>query len=441
MGIKTYLAKGIGNLSGKILSMTGGGSSYPGKIASKIDKDILANLSNNYEVIMVTGTNGKTFTTSLLASMMKLRDGAVLTNSSGANLIQGITTTFLTDKNRKKAKVAILEIDEATLKHITPYIEPDILIITNVFNDQVDRYANPKVTYSEILKGLSFTQKTKVILNGDLPIFKSKIIENKHLYFGFDNWKNPDFEVDTASDDISCPVCENNLSYDTNVYANLGNYHCETCEFTRPHLDYKVEEILELTPEYSKFRIAGKDFFLGAAGLYNVYNALGVYAVAKELGISEDIIEQTLSNVTEIFGRQEKVKIANKDVVLNIMKNPAGINQLIDLIALDDGDYGNVLIINDNIADGTDISWISDANFEKLTSLVKGKVIIGGIRRKDLKARMVEAGISEDMVIMVDDISDIDGEIINHSQDKIYLLATYTAMLELRKIWKSKKYI
>ena len=213
MKLKTSIAITLGRLANTILSKRGGGSSFPGKLAEKIDKDILKNLSSTYDVIMVTGTNGKTLTTTLISNIIRLRDGSVLTNPTGANLRQGVITSFITSPDRKQAKVAVLEIDEATLKYITTHIKPKFIVFTNVFRDQMDRYGEIYTTYGEMVKGASFAQEAMIIANGDLPIFNSGDLANPIQFYGFNHIEDGEFSVNPNTDGILCPKCEHILRY------------------------------------------------------------------------------------------------------------------------------------------------------------------------------------------------------------------------------------
>lgn len=441
MKLKTRVAILLGQLASKVLSLTGGGSSFPGKLAEKIDKDILKNLSSAYETVMVTGTNGKTLTTALIANIIRLRDGDVLTNPSGANLRQGIITTFITSPSRKRAKVAVLEIDEATLKYITPHIKPKYIVFTNVFRDQMDRYGEIYTTYNEMILGASKAPEAIILANGDLPIFNSKALINLVKYFGFNHEIDGDYLAPNNADGIICPKCEHLLKYRQLTYANQGKYYCPYCEFSRPKLSYQVSKLGEMTVTESNFEIDNTSYMLPVAGFYNIYNALAAYAVAKELGLNEKLIRAGFGAIEKVFGRQERIFIEGKEVILNIMKNPVGVNQLIDLIALEKEPLSLVLLLNDRAADGTDISWIWDGNFEKLVNLGQKPFVLSGLRVLDLKKRIEVAGVDESELITTEDLSKLSYFIKGLPSQKVYLLATYTAMLDLRKVFKEQGYL
>ena len=441
MKLKTSIAITLGRLANTILSKRGGGSSFPGKLAEKIDKDILKNLSSTYDVIMVTGTNGKTLTTTLISNIIRLRDGSVLTNPTGANLRQGVITSFITSPDRKQAKVAVLEIDEATLKYITPHIKPKFIVFTNVFRDQMDRYGEIYTTYGEMVKGASFAQEAMIIANGDLPIFNSGDLANPIQFYGFNHIEDGEFSVNPNTDGILCPKCEHILRYKKITYANQGKYYCPNCEFKRPDLTYELNRINRLTIQDANFTIGDTEFHLPVAGVYNLYNALAAYSVAKAMDIDDALIKQGFEEVNKVFGRQEVVKIGKKDLILNIMKNPVGVNQLIDLISLEKDPFSLFILLNDRPADGTDVSWIWDGKFEELLSKADRPVLISGLRADDLKQRIEVCGLTDEEILVEKNLNEITRCLQNLPNKKVYVLATYTAMLDLRKVFKEEGFL
>ena len=441
MKLKTSIAITLGRLANTILSKRGGGSSFPGKLAEKIDKDILKNLSSTYDVIMVTGTNGKTLTTTLISNIIRLRDGSVLTNPTGANLRQGVITSFITSPDRKQAKVAVLEIDEATLKYITPHIKPKFIVFTTVFRDQMDRYGEIYTTYGEMVKGASFAQEAMIIANGDLPIFNSGDLANPIQFYGFNHIEDGEFSVNPNTDGILCPKCEHILRYKKITYANQGKYYCPNCEFKRPDLTYELNRINRLTIQDANFTIGDTEFHLPVAGVYNLYNALAAYSVAKAMDIDDALIKQGFEEVNKVFGRQEVVKIGKKDLILNIMKNPVGVNQLIDLISLEKDPFSLFILLNDRPADGTDVSWIWDGKFEELLSQADRPVLISGLRADDLKQRIEVCGLTDEEILVEKNLNEITRCLQNLPNKKVYVLATYTAMLDLRKVFKEEGFL
>ncbi|MDR0298389.1 MAG: DUF1727 domain-containing protein, partial [Streptococcaceae bacterium] len=209
------------------------GSTLPGKIALKLDGSVLSALTKNYEIVVITGTNGKTLTTALTVGILKKAYKHVVTNPTGANMITGIVSTFLKAPKVQSGEkgVAVLEIDEASLPKITEYIKPSLFVFTNIFRDQMDRYGEIYTTYDFIVKGAANSPEATVLLNGDSPLFHSKELVNPVKYYGFDHENHAPLRVHYNTEGVLCPVCHHILDFTMNTYANLGNYHCANCGF------------------------------------------------------------------------------------------------------------------------------------------------------------------------------------------------------------------
>lgn len=445
MNIRAQFAKACGKSCKVILEKTrSGGSSLPGKVAMKLDPNILASLSKNYKVVMVTGTNGKTLTTSFITKIFQEKYGEVLTNPTGANMLQGVVSCFLGDKKRKHggSKYAVLEVDEATLKYVTKYVKPEAIVFTNVFRDQTDRYGEIYTTYELMRDGAALAPNATIIANGDLPMFFSEKLTNPVEYFGFDHLEDKEQMADVNTDGVLCPNCDNVLHYKLLTYSNLGKFYCPECDFARPTLAHKVTDIKEMTPESSIFSIDGVEFNLPIAGIYNIYNALAAYSVAKHFGIEEQYIRRGFAAAERVFGRQEHINIGGKDVVMNLIKNPVGFNQIVDMLATDKTPFSLVSLLNDRPADGTDVSWIWDGNFEKLVEITTGRpAFLSGIRVADLSKRFEVAGLGKNEQITDQDLTHIADWIQKAPTEKIYILATYTATLDLRRTFAEQGYL
>ena len=444
MNIRSAMAIAAGKSTKVLLEKTrGGGSSLPGKVAMKLAPDVLAELSKEYRVVMVTGTNGKTLTTSFITKIFQEKYGEVLTNPTGANLLQGIVSCFLSDHSKKVGKkYAVLEVDEATLKYVTKYIKPEVIVFTNLFQDQMDRYGEIYTTYRLMREGIALAPKATIVANGDLPLFSSVPLKNPVEYFGFDHKEDREQMADVNTDGVLCAKCDNILHYKLLTYANLGKYYCPHCDFKRPDLSHAVTAIHAMTPETSSFAIDGVDFELPIAGLYNIYNALAAYSVAKHFDISDTYIKRGFEAAKRVFGRQEHINIGGKDVVMNLIKNPVGFNQIVDMLETDQAPFSLVSIMNNRPADGTEISWIWDGNFEKLVSLTTGRpVFLAGMCVEDLSIRMEVAGLPVSEQVIHQDLTQVAEWIKQAPTDKVYILATYTATLELRHIFTQQGYL
>ncbi|BDR66136.1 UDP-N-acetylmuramyl peptide synthase [Clostridium tetani] len=449
ISIKSYLSillsKFVIFLSRKLLK---GGTNFPGKVALKIDNNILKTVAKDYKIILVTGTNGKTTTTSMIYNVLKDSGKKVITNASGANMLPGIITCFVENYkfNKEKTpfsqeKYAVIEVDEANVPLVTEYVIPEFITITNIFRDQLDRYGEVYTTLNKILEGIKKVPFSTLVLNGDEALFSETNLPNQKIYYGFKEAITDSKEENINTDSKLCKKCNHPYTYNFSTYNNLGDFYCERCGNKRPILNYFVNEVLDLASEGSTVVINGNQYYINQPGAYNIYNALSAFSIARELGIEKNIITSSFKNQKSSFGRQEELNIEGKEVKIILVKNPAGCDQAIDTIALDDREINLITILNDNTGDGKDVSWIWDVNFEKLNSLNISKTIIFGSRLYDMAIRLKIAGLSHDEFSICQDYEGVLSEIISSNGDTFYVLVTYTAMLEFRKFLHNKKYI
>ncbi|MDR1568526.1 MAG: Mur ligase family protein [Streptococcaceae bacterium] len=444
MTVQATLAKLIGKSIGFVLQkIFHRGSSYPGAIALKLDPSILKTLSKDYEIIVITGTNGKTLTTALTVQILERAFGKVLTNPTGANMIQGITSTFLAAKPNKNGKnFAVLEIDEASLPKITQYITPSLFVFTNIFRDQMDRYGEIYTTYELILKGAGNAPKATILMNGDSPLFASKEVVNPVKYYGFNHQIGKEQLAHYNTEGVLCPNCHHILHYKMITYANLGDYYCPNCHFKRPKLDYQLTELTEMTNEASSFIIDEIPLKIEVGGLYNIYNALAAASIAEHYGVEADKIQAGLAYDEKVFGRQEKFKLADKTCTLILVKNPVGTNQVLEMIALSPFPFTLVSLLNANYADGIDTSWIWDANYELVNQMNVPLIITSGDRHAEMARRYRVAIDNQEKISEVPKaFEQLIKKIKAAPTSHVYILATYTAMLQLRSDLASHGYI
>lgn len=442
MKINTLFGKLVGKSSHFVLSKLGRGSTLPGKLALKFDNDILNTLARDYEVVVITGTNGKTLTTALTVGILKEAFGEVVTNPSGANMISGIATTFLTAKKGKSGKnIAVLEIDEASLSRICDYIKPSLFVFTNIFRDQMDRYGEIYTTYQMILDAAQKVPTATVLLNGDSPLFNSVTLKNPVQYYGFDTEKGKPKLAHYNTEGILCPKCQHILKYKLNTYANLGDYICEHCGFRRPELDYKLTQLTSLRHNSSDFVIDGQSYHINIGGLYNIYNALAAVSVAQFFGVEPTTIKTGFDKSRAVFGRQETFKIGDKECTLVLIKNPVGATQALEMIKLAPYPFSLSVLLNANYADGIDTSWIWDADFEQVLNMDIPHMIAGGVRHSEIARRLRVTGYNAEQISEVADLSQVFEEIKNQETKHAYILATYTAMLEFRDLLASHQVV
>lgn len=422
-----------------------GGSNFPGKVALKLDSNILEKVSSGYKTILITGTNGKTTTTSMIYNMIKDSKKEVITNNTGANMLTGIVSCFVENyKNDNKGtdeKYAVIEVDEANLKSVCTYIKADYIIVTNLFRDQMDRYGEIYTTLRKIMQGIELCPNATLVLNGDEALLGDLGLPNKVVYYGFNCSPNNTKKVSINADAKFCKKCKAPYSYDFITYNHLGKFYCKNCGYKRPELSYSVDKIIDLTPDGSLVAINGKEYYINQPGIYNIYNALSAYSLANCLNIDNSIIFSSLKSQKSSFGRQEIVDIDGKQVKIILVKNPAGFDQAINTIKLDKRKIDLAFILNDNYADSRDVSWIWDVDFENISNLDIEKILVSGIRLYDMAVRLKVAGFNYENFAVCSEYENLLSEIKNCESKYVYVLTTYTAMLSFRKFLYGKKYI
>ncbi len=440
MSIRSSFAEFAGRSSYWFLhTFMHGGSSLPGKLTLKLDPNILQSFSKKYDLVIVTGTNGKTLTTALSVRVLREKYDQVLTNPTGSNMEQGIVTTFITAPRAKKKGLAVLEVDEANVPIVCRYITPKAFVFTNIFRDQMDRYGEIYTTYNKILRGVKLAPKATIIANGDEQLFHSKDLPNPIIYYGFNHEHHEAFNAPANTDGLLCPKCQHILQYHMRTYAGLGDYFCPHCGFKRPELTYSVTKIDKLTPTNSTFEIDGHQYTIGIGGLYNIYNALAAYSLGRFMGVAPEQIKHAFESDERVFGRQEIINVDGKQVTIILVKNPVGLNQVLDMIETDPKPFSFAFLLNANYADGIDTSWIWDGDFEKLARHQIPQYMTGGERYKDITTRLTMAGINN--VWHEPDLTKVIDKIQQMPTEHVYILATYTAMLQLRKLLAEKEYI
>ena len=267
-----------------------GGTTFPGRVALKIDKNILSKVSKGYKVILVTGTNGKTTTTSMIYNIIKESGHPVITNNTGANLFPGIVTTFVDSfkfGSKVKDNYAVIEVDEANLKYITEYITPEVITVTNLFRDQLDRYGEVYTTLNKILEGIYNVPETTLILNGDESLLGKLDLKNPVHFYGFDKAVNDNKTIEINADAKFCKFCKTPYEYNFVTYNHLGDFYCPNCGYKRSDLMYAVTDTIDINADKSTVKFNDLEVSINQSGTYNIYNGLCAYSIAKELGIAD----------------------------------------------------------------------------------------------------------------------------------------------------------
>lgn len=416
------------------------GTSFVGMMTLKVCPDFLAHcrkyIKNN--AITISGTNGKTTTSGLVAHIFEENQNSIIHNVKGANMLTGIANVFaLNIKPFKRFDYAVIESDEAYLTKLYDYFKADYLLVTNLFRDQLDRYGELSTTASFIQNAIDKNKELKLILNADDPLVTNFGKGKNAIYYGFEEVEFCS-EINNATSNAPTEVfnciCGKPLQYNKQFFAQEGHYYCAKCGFKRPEPNYKG--YIKIYSDYSELKIRHNDkdfeFKINLVGLYNAYNVLGAVACAMENGIDYQTIKKAVSTYKSIFGRAERRIINGHKTLIQLIKNPTGASEVLKTVDLS----SNIVIaINDNYADGRDISWLWDSDFEQLKNAQK-LVITSGIRAKDMATRLKYAGIPQEKIIVEEDIKSAIALAAksDNIEERITILPSYTALLKISKM-------
>jgi UDP-N-acetylmuramyl tripeptide synthase len=433
----------------------GGGTAIAGVVALRIDPALVRRLAPQAGrgVVAITGTNGKT-TTSLMLSRIADDAGArPLHNRSGSNMMRGIAATLAAEASVAGAledareRLLILEIDEATLPEMARETKPSVVVFTNLFRDQLDRYGEVDTVARAWERALGELQAAPptIVLNADDPAVAhlGREYAGRVVYYGIDDPGAAGDATEHASDYRTCLVCGGELTYTVTFYGHLGHWRCPSCGSHRPHPDVRAVEIESRGGgDTVAMRIDAPslslEVVLPMAGLYNTYNALSAAAAAVALGLPGAAVESALEGFSAAFGRQERFAIDGRDVHVLLGKNPAGLNQVLRTLAAQAGRKRLVFILNDGLADGRDISWIWDTDYELLQPQTDWP-LAAGVRAEDMALRMKYAGYGDDVPVVRDVPAALRLALDEApAGGTLFVIPTYTAMLEARE-WLAKR--
>lgn len=395
----------------------GGGTALPGLLVEKYSLSTLTRLSRNINtIVFITGTNGKTTTQKISTSIIKSHDSSVISNKSGANLIRGIASVLIKNSSifgKVVSDYAIFEVEEASMPQLVKYIKPKYIIVTNLFRDQLDAYGEINTTREYIIKAIKDSSSSIVIVNNDDPY------------------------VSSIPSEINNPVSKFGLN---KKYKRYIEFEKNSCNSSNTKSDIVADNITIQSDLSSKFSISGLkpskelEVEFKSPGVQNIYNALASICLANLLNLPTSSIKKGFLNYQPAFGRGEIVKFNDKYIRILLIKNPIGFT--LTLKMLEEKVNSNIMIIiNDKIADGRDVSWLWDANVELVNNLEPKYVGISGTRAQDMYVRLKYANIDTNICYLENSIQ----EALHHSLartkkgDTLYILPTYTAMLELRK--------
>ena len=421
-----------------------GGTAMPGRWALKLCPNLLQLLAKDVKSVAITGTNGKTTSARMIEQAFSESGLNYFANRSGANLISGITTEFvmnatLTGKPLKE--YAVIECDEAAARKVFSQLKPRVVVVTNLFRDQLDRYGEVTHTLENIRVAMQGAPEAVLCLNADCSLTASLAddLPNKVVYFGIDQGAAPSRPKPEISDATHCIRCKTEYEYDYISYGHLGGFRCPKCGYRRHKADFAVTDITGQRADGSTvvMDIQGEKRIVNVnlPAMYNIYNAVGAVTAAVEMGLDADTAVKALADFQCGFGRMEQFRLGKAGTRMMLVKNPAGCNQVIEFLENIKEKFILVVCLNDRGADGTDVSWIWDADFEGLTSLggYLDRVIVSGDRAGDMRVRIKYAGIPDEHISMQRNYEEL-VKWIEQQELPVFIMPTYTAMLELRQV-------
>jgi lipid II isoglutaminyl synthase (glutamine-hydrolysing) len=416
-----------------------GGTTAPGRMLLRLDAHAIERLGRRLDdgSVLLSATNGKTTTASMLASILERAGERVVRNRAGSNMHWGVATALL-DAGAERGELGLFEVDEAWLGEVARALRPRAFVLGNLFRDQLDRYGELEAIadrWAEIVA--RHAGSSAFVLNADDPLVADLGRRRPGVtYFGVDDDTLALPALQHAADSKHCRRCGHAYRYAAIYLGHLGRYHCPNCGQERPRPDVAAERV-------TLRGMAGADLVLRTPagriqltlplpGLYNVYNALAAVASALALDVGLEPIGVALEHVAAVFGRAETITIGAGEVAILLVKNPAGTNEVLRTLALESGPLDLWLALNDRIADGRDVSWIWDADFELLDGRVR-RATCTGTRAEEMALRLKYAGI--DAAVAVDrDLGRALDSALAGAAGRVYALPTYTALLELRDL-------
>jgi lipid II isoglutaminyl synthase (glutamine-hydrolysing) len=441
LGAKVAAARAAGALSRR----TGrGGTSLPGKLLLALEPDAVASLAGRLKngSAVISATNGKTTTAAMVASILERGGHTLVHNRAGANMAGGIAGTLLEAAGPRGAiagDTGLFEIDEFWLDRLVPQIRPRALLLANLFRDQLDRYGELDIIADRWAGVVAEAKDTTLVLNADDPLVADLGRERAPgdvVYFGVEDPSVALEGMAHAADSKYCRRCGAPYRYSLIFLGHLGHYHCDNCGATRPAPSVVAEKVVldGLRGARVTLRLpsATIDVTLPLPGLYNVYNALAAAALTTALGAAPEEIVAGLAAVSPAFGRAETVRVGERDLLLLLVKNPAGANEVLRTLALEDGEHDLLAVLNDHTADGRDVSWVWDADFETLAGRLR-RVVCSGTRAAEMAVRLKYAGVPVARLVVEPSLPSALDAAIADGSGRLVAIPTYTAMLELRR--------
>jgi UDP-N-acetylmuramyl tripeptide synthase len=425
-----------------------GGTSLPGKLLMRLEPHAIGRLAARlpHGSAVISATNGKTTTAAMVAAILERGGTRLVHNRAGANMAGGVASALLQASrrgDRLAGDTGLFEVDEFWLGQVVDELQPRALLLANLFRDQLDRYGELDTIADRWLEVCAHTG-ADLVLNADDPTVAdlgrarggdgpAKGI----VFFGVEDDAIALQEMQHAADAKHCRRCGAPYRYEAIYLGHLGRYVCDNCGAHRPEPAVAAADVALEGVRGARFTLrtpAGeRHIALPLPGLYNVYNALGAAALALALGASLDDVAAGLRAVSPAFGRAETVRLAGRDMSILLVKNPAGANEVLRTLALEPGEHDLLAILNDNIADGRDVSWVWDADFEVLAGRVR-HVTCSGTRAAEMALRLKYAGVDPARIAVASGLDDGLDRALADGDGPLFALPTYTAMLALRDL-------
>ena len=419
----------------------GGGTTLPGRLLLRLDKHAIGRLGQRLDAgtALLSATNGKTTTASMIAGILERTGRPVVRNTAGSNMHWGIATALI-DAGHEHSELGLFEVDEAWLPAVARELQPSTFVLCNLFRDQLDRYGELELLadrWAELVEERAGS--ARFVLNADDPLVADLGRERPGVvYFGISDDSQALPELQHAADSKHCRNCGTPYDYEAVYLGHLGRYRCPGCGRQRPEPDIVAERIMLDGMSGSQLSLrtpAGStEIRLPLPGLYNVYNAVAAAAAAMELGAPLDGVKASLEAQTAAFGRVETIPVDGRDVSILLVKNPAGANEVLRTVTLEGRELDLWIALNDKIADGRDVSWVWDADFELLAGRVR-RVTCSGTRAEEMALRLKYAGIDAELVVERDLGRSLESAVSAvNGGGRLFALPTYTALLELRDL-------
>ena len=419
-----------------------GGTTAPGRLLLKLSPSSLGRMAARLDrgAVLVSATNGKTTTAAMIADALEQGGERVVHNRAGSNMAWGVATALL-DAGREPGQLGLFEVDEAWLPSVAKAVRPRAYLLANLFRDQLDRYGELELLadrWEELVAAETASGRgVRLVLNADDPLVADLGRDRTGVtYFGVEDDAQALPALQHAADSKHCRNCGTPYVYEAIYLGHMGRYRCPNCGRARPEPQVAATRVQLEGMNGSQVELrtpAGRlDLHLPLPGLYNVYNAVAAAAVALELGVSLDTVGAALEGFGGAFGRVETIPIDGRQVSILLVKNPAGANEVLRTLTLEDGELDLWLALNDRIADGRDVSWIWDADFELLAGRVR-RVTCSGTRAEEMALRLKYAGIEAEPVVDRD-LGDSLDSAVKGAEGRLFALPTYTALLDLRDL-------